>query len=352
MDFLGAFAGQVRFLEIAARPDAGAHCSTPESYTTLSPRQRLTTTPYAAFSLNAGNLNSQPATFYTNATNLSTGTLPDARLSSNVPRLSTPNIFTGVNQFTAFTGVNRSTPITGADVFGLQNPPGSTGYTGMYINSTDNADGRPFYGYVANGLAAWTWYDTTGTWHLYNGDENLVVTRAGNVGIGTAEPTSRLHVIGPAAASDFTYTAPITSFYAVSQSAFVSRDGVPIGSTVSQGGVWPLQPSISGLCAPVNLPHGATVTRVRFHYLDNDAKDLAFYFMNHHPEGAFGILAAGGTTGSSPAFQSLDLPNLNIPIDNSTYTYQITVYPSSAWSGFSMMMRGAHIEYTMPRPAR
>lgn len=56
LDFGVAFTGQQRFLEIAVRADATpANCAA-GAYTTLSPRQPLTATPYSAFALAAGAL--------------------------------------------------------------------------------------------------------------------------------------------------------------------------------------------------------------------------------------------------------------------------------------------------------
>lgn len=88
----GELPSENRFLEIGVRP-AGSG-----PYTTLSPRTKLVSAPYAILAINAQNaasavnaqnagnsasLNGQPASFYTNASNLSSGTVPTARLSNN-----------------------------------------------------------------------------------------------------------------------------------------------------------------------------------------------------------------------------------------------------------------------------
>lgn len=109
LDFGGVFGGQDRFLEIEVRSDAGQNCAVGGGYVTLSPRQRLTAAPNAVFALAAGEaqaavnsqtLNGQPASFYSNAANL-TGTLPDARLSGNVTTLSGNQTFSGIKTFSA-----------------------------------------------------------------------------------------------------------------------------------------------------------------------------------------------------------------------------------------------------------
>ncbi|MBX3318215.1 MAG: hypothetical protein KF902_15275, partial [Phycisphaeraceae bacterium] len=294
LDFGSVFAGSTRYLEIDVREDTGLGCASGTGFVTLAPRQRIATTPYAAYALtaanattatsaasattalsagNSTNLNGQPASFYTNATNLTAGTLPDARLSSNVttlsgtqtfsgvksfssspsftaagapfsvtsttkvtnlnadlldgldsgafaaashahdagaivsgtlsdarlssniPRLGSANTFTGTNRFNAFTGVNRSSSLTSNEVFGIQNATGATGYAGMYINSTDSSGGRPFYGYNVNGLSAWTYVEPGGQWRVENGGDRLAISRStGHVGIGTTSPSSMLEI--------------------------------------------------------------------------------------------------------------------------------------------------------------
>lgn len=293
LDFGTVFFGSNRYIEIDVRQDTGLSCGSTTGFVTLSPRQKITTTPYAAYAMvaaaadfattatsatnatsaaNSTNLNGQPASFYTNASNLTgtladarlsanvttlsgtqtfsgtktfntapafvsagapfsvssttkvtglnadlldgidsggfaatghthdasgiaSGTLNDARLSSNIPRLASGNIFTSTNRFNAFVGVNRGTAVNGNEVFGLQNATGATGYTGMYVASTDTSTGRPFYGYSVNGLTAWTYLDPAGQWRLNNGADLLTASRAtGNVGIGTTAPSARLEV--------------------------------------------------------------------------------------------------------------------------------------------------------------
>ncbi len=70
-------------------------------------------------------------------------------------------------------------------------------YTGMYIDS--GATGLPFYGYTLNGSnAVWTYLDGNdgNKWKLNYFGDKLAVTSAGNVGIGTNDPTMTLDVNG------------------------------------------------------------------------------------------------------------------------------------------------------------
>jgi hypothetical protein len=133
------FDGTQRWLEIAVRP-AGSG----DAFTTLTPRQPLTATPYASFALaaatansattanNASNFAGQPSTYYRNAANL-TGSLADARLSANVPRYSAFGTFTGANSFvspqnrfvgigTGLTALNASSLASGTVADALLSP--------------------------------------------------------------------------------------------------------------------------------------------------------------------------------------------------------------------------------------
>lgn len=83
------------YLEIGVRPGAGVACTDPREYDVL-PRQPLSASPMA---FNALRLNGLSSSFFTSASNISSGLLADARLSSNIPRLNTNNAYTGTATF-------------------------------------------------------------------------------------------------------------------------------------------------------------------------------------------------------------------------------------------------------------
>jgi hypothetical protein len=68
----------------------------------------------------------------TNATNITSGTLPDARLSSNIPKLNTANIFTSTGQFTQL-GVG----IAADSLYRIKLPVGTTTADGIRIGDID-----------------------------------------------------------------------------------------------------------------------------------------------------------------------------------------------------------------------
>lgn len=150
------------FIEISVRRDTGLDCSNATGYTTLAPRQKIGIAPFSAtsaFSLNTQLLGGQSPTFYRqtsnligtiasgnlggtytnaltlnnslnlfagngsgltalNASNLSQGTLPDARLSSNVALLNRTQAFTGNNTFSGTTIFGSTTTFNAAATFG------------------------------------------------------------------------------------------------------------------------------------------------------------------------------------------------------------------------------------------
>ena len=71
-----AFSGGARWIEVRVRPSGNS-----DPFTTLAPRQQFASLPYAVYALNSPSPTEYPA-------NRLTGTLPDARLSENISRLS------------------------------------------------------------------------------------------------------------------------------------------------------------------------------------------------------------------------------------------------------------------------
>lgn len=153
LDFGTQFAGNQGYLEVRVRPDTGLSCGSAAGFTTLAPRQNLTAAPNASFSLNAALLNSQPASFYLNASNLASGTLVDARLSPNVALLAGAQTFSGANSFAAPTTMSTLN-LGGAADTGLIFAPG----TGPLITAgEDNAFGHEKRMWIAHSQTYNTW---------------------------------------------------------------------------------------------------------------------------------------------------------------------------------------------------
>jgi hypothetical protein len=81
--------------------------------------------PLSGTASNATNLNGQPSNFYRNASNLDAGTISDSRLSLNVPRLGGNNTFTGQNTFGTNT-VFQGALLAGSGEIGSVSPATTT----------------------------------------------------------------------------------------------------------------------------------------------------------------------------------------------------------------------------------
>jgi hypothetical protein len=234
LDFGNQFPGAERWLEIAARTNGAG------TFAVLSPRQRLAPTPYAmrantaasAASVAAGNiagtlsLGQLPASLITNgasgltlagafagngsglsnlnASMLATGTVADARLSTNVALRSGGNTFSGSQFITnGNVGILTTSPLRPLQIGG---PP-------------DTEAMMRFYSTSSNGVASRIWEigvpknDTNvdGKYYSFVIDdpgvgvdpEFMVQWGSGNIGIGTLSPQAKLDVNGSILAVSF-----------------------------------------------------------------------------------------------------------------------------------------------------
>ncbi|MBI3878652.1 MAG: hypothetical protein HY301_01125 [Verrucomicrobia bacterium] len=211
------FTGAARWLNIAVRPASSA------TFTNVVPRQPLAATPYAIFAGGAsaagltGTLPSASlagtyggAVNFSNTANtfagggggltnlnggaLTSGTVADARLSANVALRAGGNAFTGNQTVTSGSiGLGPSSPgerlmIEGGNAFITGTNVGAPGADGALLFGSDatTRDGALLRA-TGGDLAFWR----------YNGAWNQTLrlqNSSGNVGIGTASPSAKLHV--------------------------------------------------------------------------------------------------------------------------------------------------------------
>ena len=177
LDFgAGIFTGDARWLQIAVRPGAETG-----SYTTLTPRHELTPSPYAINSYNEGTANYIPKFTSTGPVN-------------SVMYESDGNI-----------GIGTTTPLAklavkGDVLLGMSPSVGSFGMFKAVYNGNTTAYGVAasvdFYRPVASwGNEAEIRFSTNpGGTSGGSLTQRMVIDRQGNVGIGTANPSTMLHV--------------------------------------------------------------------------------------------------------------------------------------------------------------
>jgi hypothetical protein len=136
-----------------------------------------------------------------NATNITSGTLADARYSSNVPLKNANNVFTGTNQFNSdFTGINRNAPLTQYESFGIGN--NASFFDGMFVKT--GLSGYPFYGYQAgtgSGQAYHYFSAAEMVWRLVIGTGTPLTVATTKVGINASSLSDTLTVGGSVVAS-------------------------------------------------------------------------------------------------------------------------------------------------------
>lgn len=232
--------------------------------------------------------------------------------------------------------INRTNQITSSEVFGIYGD--FAGFVGMYAAGPTNS--RPFYGYsVDGGVNAYTYFNTLDdTWRVnLLGNESLIIDEediiAGNNFI----------------ANNFEYKTPKTSYISIPGMLFKPNNSVvPYTANGGFGGTYASTPGNAELFAPVQLPHGATVTNVTFYFTDNASGNLRMrLYKQSHSTTSFDDLASIDTNFVSGT--NVDRTDSSIDfaiIDNTVNSYFLSV-DSAGWPGNSTLsINSVIIQYT------
>jgi hypothetical protein len=111
--------------------------------------------------------------------------------------------------------------------------------------------------------------------------------------------------------------------------------------------------SLSYCYAPLQLPHGATITNATFYFYDNDANGFEFYLMRQNQTLTWQVMeSVFDTPGSDTPGNdhiSLDGTITGATIDNNNYYYYLIIYfPYSSTSYTYYQFHYALIEYEYP----
>jgi photosystem II stability/assembly factor-like uncharacterized protein len=192
----GVFDGNPRTLEIGVR-----NYGVTTNYTVLSPRQAITSTPYAIQALNAVSLT---APFQ--ATNLA-GTLPDTRLSTNVALLNGNQTFSGTNNFSGVIKATNLANVIAGNGAGLANLA-ATNLTGTIPDARLSANvplqsgGATFAGTVNAPLFAGSGYGLTNVpgaffWVTVAGTSQQVLPNVGYIVTNNVTPVTLTLPVSP-----------------------------------------------------------------------------------------------------------------------------------------------------------
>jgi hypothetical protein len=136
---------------------------------------------------NATLLSGQPASFYTSASNLSSGTLPDARLAANIPRLNTNNAFTSSqNSFVGRVGVNTPAGALELDVNGRINVASGVIQKDLSAGVVTATTDLGLYSQVAGGWVRFVTNNAQFAWFTDSGagtTPRMVLSPTGNLNV-------------------------------------------------------------------------------------------------------------------------------------------------------------------------
>ena len=334
LDFGGsAFQGDARYLQIAVRCPAGSG-----SYTALGGRVALTAAPYA-HSLRPGAVIEGNVSLgaVVKAENTYSGILINYGLHGVAQA-------TGVLGTGGYTGVKGETAsTTGRGVYGEATAASGANY-GVYGKS-NSASGHGVYGTVAanNPLYAGVTGANTGT-GTGSGVYGFSIAGYGVYGRSTGNKAiysdGDAHVEG-----DLTWKAK-TSYVSVAATAFHPMvDGYDYNN---QGHtLWNNDGSSNYYAAPVQLPHGATVTKLTFYWWDGSLVEGHCTLYRTNMTSSEVVMAEAWTSGdAATSDSSQDDTIVYATVDNSQYSYYLY------WELPDMVVagHGVVIEYTFTEP--
>ncbi len=392
MDFGNQFSGE-RWLRPFVRRDTGLNCNDNGGWVEVLPRQRLTATPYAISAVaaqsattaltattatNATQLNGQPPTFFQNATNLTSGTISNSRLTTEVARRDLVNTFTGsTNSFggNVVVGSTAITPQGPLHVF--EGDAGTTSAnsnasvviedsTATYLNFMTPAtvENGVLFGIQGNNASGGIIYNNPSTpegLQLRTGGNSTkaVLTETGNLGVGTISPAEKLHVAGNARI-DGTITIPVTTRAIVTSAA-----GFNMTTATGSFFVAGTTPYINGsngfsgdpvqAVAPISLPDGATLTSISGVFRDSSSGHNFTVRLKRQsfgsPEAATAVIMGSVQSQDLATPHTATDATISSPvIDAENFGYWLQLDGTVAAGGETLRFFSVKVTYTVTQP--
>ncbi|HYF15100.1 MAG TPA: hypothetical protein VD971_08535 [Phycisphaerales bacterium] len=319
--------GATRWLEIQVRPIGST-----DPYTVLTPRQRMTATPYAVRSLSE------------RWTDNGSGLLLNE--SADVQRVL----------------INRTTTIDANEILGVNSTPSSPAAAGVMINAASTT-GRSFLGFATNSVeqSRLEWNSSTARLSLTaGGNTALTVSTAGRVGVmGSPSATFALNVTGGLNATTevvspiFRYPSSQQRYLSIAPEAFHARDTTDNGNFgPSNGAAYLATGTSDNIVAGVQLPDGAVVNEFQVVMLDNTAAtDISVtLYRRTFANTGYSQMANVVSSGASATAQTVTDPTIANPtVDNALYVYSVGAF-SSDWQGSLSSIKAVRIGYTVIQP--
>jgi len=184
-------------------------------------------------------------------------------------------------------------------------------------------------------------------------------THAQNVGIGITNPSEKLQVAGNVKADSLKYTTPRITHHSIPGAGFRAERSTDTSFVSTGTGGAYLASDVTGkrLTVAVQLPHKAVMQTMTVHMIDNSTfDDLQVVFRRKLISDNFfadniGTVSSSGASGTTIAYSTPvnSFASSNV-VDNTLYTYYITVGTTGTWSGSLREVRAIVITYSMGEP--
>ncbi len=199
-----------------------------------------------------------------------------------------------------------------------------------------------------------------------NTDGDVLAIRDGFVGVANTNPMVELDVDGDVRVRNMGFAGTGTrsvrvepdgdlvavedniQYLAIPPAAFITSNNTDY--TLFNGGIH-ADPGAVALWAPVQLPHGATITELQFWYIDATASANLIFSLCQNVFGTngCGLLVNQSSSGSVSGYQSLTIDSFTpIEVNNSDRSYFIQISATPDWIGSSLLLaNGVRITYQM-----